>query len=155
LDAATLNQFSHRLEHARPPVYRYRYSEKQPVRDAAVLVPLCTVDGQPSVLFTLRSAELNSHRGEISFPGGKRDPTDHSLTDTALRETREEIGLTAEQIEILGMHHTLPNKTFTLRVHPFVGCIRQPFGAASAPVSALRFARAEVAAVFAVPFREL
>ncbi|KAI9592688.1 NUDIX hydrolase domain-like protein [Syncephalis fuscata] len=154
LDAATLNKYSQRLERARPPAYRYRYSEKQPTRDASVLVPLCMVDGQPSVLFTLRSSRLKAHRGEISFPGGKRDPTDENLTATALRETQEEIGLASEIIQILGMHHTLPDKSLTIRVHPFVGYIERPF-TASAPVSALKFAHDEVEAVFAVSFREL
>ncbi|KAI8054667.1 NUDIX hydrolase domain-like protein [Syncephalis plumigaleata] len=147
LDATTLNQYSQRLEHANPPSYRYRYSEKQPVRDAAVLVPLCMVDDIPSVLFTLRSSHLNTHRGEISFPGGKRDPHDKNLTDTALRETHEEIGIPAEQIHILGMHHPLPDKTLTIRVHPLVAYIQQSFMTKSAPYL--------LETVFAVSLREL
>jgi 8-oxo-dGTP pyrophosphatase MutT (NUDIX family) len=74
-------------------------------RAAAVLAPIYAVDGRPYLLFTRRSADLPKHRGEISFPGGARDPADASLSITALREAREEIGLDPMRVEILG---TLP-----------------------------------------------
>ena len=74
-------------------------------RAAAVLVPLYAIDGEPILLFTRRSVDLARHRGEISFPGGSRDPDDSTLAQTALREAREEIGLDSAQVEILG---TLP-----------------------------------------------
>jgi nudix motif 8 len=90
----------------------------------------------------------------ISFPGGKHDITDEDLTATALRETREEIGLAADRVQLLGSHHSLPNKSFTIRVHPFVGYLKDPFTATS-PVSMLNFERAEVASVFTVPLRQL
>ncbi|XP_055338035.1 mitochondrial coenzyme A diphosphatase NUDT8-like [Paramacrobiotus metropolitanus] len=66
----------------------------------AVLVPFCTVKGIPSVLFTLRSSNLAKHRGEISFPGGKSDPTDKDVIHTALRETQEEIGVPVQSTDI-------------------------------------------------------
>lgn len=71
-------------------------------RMAAVLVPLCTdpASGELSVLYTLRSARLASHTGQVSFPGGKRDETDASFEACAVREAGEEIGLAAEQIEV-------------------------------------------------------
>lgn len=61
-------------------------------KPAAVLVPLCTVNDVPSILFTLRSATLSSHAGQISFPGGHADCDElDDPTQTALRETKEEL----------------------------------------------------------------
>ena len=70
--------------------------------EAAILVPIVVRNGVPFVLVTVRSMNLSRHAGEISFPGGKRDPGDSSLIDTALRETMEEIGLSKERISVLG-----------------------------------------------------
>ena len=64
-------------------------AREQPIRPAAVLIPV--VDHpQPTVLLTQRSAHLNDHAGQISFPGGKIDATDASPLDAALREAAEE-----------------------------------------------------------------
>ena len=71
-------------------------------RIAAVLALLYPRDGVPYLLFTRRSSQLKSHRGEISFPGGSRDPGDTSLAATALREAWEEIMLPPDRVEILG-----------------------------------------------------
>ena len=72
-----------------------------PVRQAAVLFPL-VVHETPTVLLTQRSNDLPSHAGQISFPGGKVEPHDRDTLATALRETEEEIGLTADFIEPIG-----------------------------------------------------
>lgn len=71
-------------------------------RIAAVLALLYPRDGVPYLLFTRRSIQLPSHRGEISMPGGSRDTGDGSLAATALRETWEEIHLASTAIEVLG-----------------------------------------------------
>ena len=82
--------------------------EGKPVRKrrpAAVLVPLCTVDNEPAILFTLRSATLSSHAGQISFPGGHADCVDEEREDpvvTAIRETKEEPRETEKQGVTLG-----------------------------------------------------
>ncbi len=60
---------------------------------AAVLLLLYERDGQEHLLFQVRSQQVEHHKGEISLPGGGRDPEDESLLDTALRETDEEIGV--------------------------------------------------------------
>src|SRR5215831_1000836 len=62
-------------------------------REAGVLAPLFALGGRPHLLFTVRSQQLTKHRGEISFPGGARDPDDTSTEHTALREAEEELGL--------------------------------------------------------------
>jgi hypothetical protein len=82
----------------------------RPVRLAAVLVPIIELD-EPNVLFTQRTAHLNDHAGQISFPGGKIDASDESPTAAALREAEEEIALPRRFVEPLGyldVHMTPP-----------------------------------------------
>src|SRR5829696_10398579 len=72
-------------------------------KQAAVLVPLFPdAAGELHAVFTERRAELRRHAGEISFPGGRREPQDADLLATALRETHEEIGLSPDRVELLG-----------------------------------------------------
>ncbi|XP_070283760.1 mitochondrial coenzyme A diphosphatase NUDT8 [Myotis yumanensis] len=71
---------------------------------AAVLVPLCSVRGVPALLYTLRSSRLaGRHKGDVSFPGGKCDPADQDVVHTALRETREELGLAVPEDHVWGV----------------------------------------------------
>jgi 8-oxo-dGTP pyrophosphatase MutT (NUDIX family) len=72
---------------------------------AAVLVPIVMRGEQgnePHLLLTQRTQHLSSHAGQIAFPGGKVDPNDQSVEHAALREAEEEVGLTAEHVEVLG-----------------------------------------------------
>ena len=69
---------------------------------AAVLVPLVERDGGLSVLLTKRTDHLHDHAGQISFPGGRREPGDASPVHTALREAREEVGLDASFVQVAG-----------------------------------------------------
>lgn len=94
--------------------------------DAAVLLPLYGWPDEPGLVFTERRADMRRHAGEISFPGGRRDPEDADLKATALREAQEEIGLDPAAVE-LG-EELPPTNTFVTgyRIHPFVGRIANP-----------------------------
>lgn len=94
--------------------------------DAAVLLPLYGWSDEPGLVFTERRADLRRHAGEISFPGGRRDPDDSDLRVTALREAEEEIGLDPSLVE-LGEELPATNTFATgYRIHPFVGRIPNP-----------------------------
>ncbi len=99
-----------------------------------------------TVLLTKRSARLKHHPGQIAFPGGKQDPHDASLTDAALREAEEEIGLPREIVQIIG---TLPpHQTVTgYQVTPVLGIVQGEF----TPVPEV----GEVSEVFEVPLTHL
>lgn len=95
--------------------------------EAAVLMPVFMRQGAPHLLLTLRTEEVQTHKGQISFPGGMREGAE-SLQQTALRETFEEVGIRPEQIEILGRFHDYLSVTDS-RVVPFAGFIDKPFTA--------------------------
>uniref|UniRef100_A0A8C8SRL3 Nudix hydrolase domain-containing protein n=1 Tax=Pelusios castaneus TaxID=367368 RepID=A0A8C8SRL3_9SAUR len=85
---------------------RYR----QEAVTAAVLATLCSVGGCPALLYTLRSSTLTGrHKGDVSFPGGKRDSTDQDVIATALRETREELGLHLGAESVWGIMKPIPS----------------------------------------------
>ncbi|MCX7737270.1 MAG: CoA pyrophosphatase [Candidatus Kapabacteria bacterium] len=78
-----------------------------------------------NILFTLRSNNLNSHSGQISFPGGRKEKNE-TLVETALRETREEIGISTDDIQILGKLSTLYVPPSNAIIYPFVGFLPYP-----------------------------
>ena len=92
-------------------------------KESAVLVPLFISEGSVHVVFTERRHDLRRHPGEISFPGGRRDPGDETLVQTALREACEEIGLPRESVTVPGA--LLPVGTYVTNyaIYPFVGVI--------------------------------
>ena len=109
---------------------------------AAVLVPIVLREDAPVVLLTQRTAHLRDHPGQVSFPGGRVEEADSSPTETALRETEEEIGLSRRHVEILGfLPEYLTGTGFS--VTPVVGLVRPPFSLAPEAF--------EVAEVFEVP----
>jgi 8-oxo-dGTP pyrophosphatase MutT (NUDIX family) len=109
---------------------------------AAVLVPIIAHPSGLSVLFTQRTAHLKAHSGQVSFPGGRAEPTDRSAEDTALRESEEEIGLARSRVEVLARLPEYFTRT-GFRVTPVVGLIEPPIELTPDP--------REVEAVFEVP----
>jgi len=87
---------------------------------AAVLAPVFTREGQAHVLFTKRAEHLGEHPGQMSFPGGSREPEDGDLEATALREADEEIGLRAAEVAVVGRLDDIRTVT-GYAVRPFVG----------------------------------
>ncbi len=116
---------------------------------AAVLVPLIVVpeSDSPHVVLTKRRADLRRHAGEVSFPGGRRDPDDADLSVTALREAEEEIGLARESVELLGELPPISTFATNYLIHPFVGQI--------AASQRWEVSPREVDAVLELPLREL
>ncbi len=118
------------------------YSRRDEPTPASVLIPLVQRDAGLALLLTQRTAHLNDHAGQISFPGGRAEEEDADAIETALRETQEEIGLHRRHIEVIG---TLPDY-FTgtgYRVTPVVALVTPPFE--------LKADTFEVAEIFEVP----
>jgi 8-oxo-dGTP pyrophosphatase MutT (NUDIX family) len=113
----------------------------RPIRPAAVLVPVVARD-EPTVIFTQRTAHLKNHAGQISFPGGKIEPTDADPLAAALRETDEEIALTQDFIEPIG-YLDLYLSAFGFRIVPTLARVKPGF--------ALRLNPGEVDDAFEVP----
>lgn len=90
--------------------------------EASVLVPVTDNAGAPEILLTLRSENLSTHRGQVAFPGGKRDAADLSLAHTALRETHEEIGLPPDQVHLIAPLSQVISR-YGIVVTPYVGVV--------------------------------
>ena len=103
-------------------------ARERPIRPAAVLIPV--VDrAEPTVLLTQRSAHLNDHAGQISFPGGKIDATDPSPLEAALREAWEEVGLERRFIDPIG-YLDLYGTSFGFRILPTLARVAPGFSLA-------------------------
>lgn len=111
-------------------------------KPASVLIPLVQRESGLGLLLTHRSAHLNNHAGQISFPGGRFETDDMSSIETALREAQEEIGLDRQHVDVIG---ALPQyRTGTgYDVTPVVALLQPPFELTPDPV--------EVASIFEVP----
>lgn len=121
----------------------------EPTKRAAVLVPLCTVNNELSLLYTLRSSDLKDYAGHVSFPGGMQDESDSSLEETALRETYEEIGIERNNISIIGHGNFVASRNNDILVMPYVGFLGE------VDVGSLKINRSEVNLVFTVTLNDL
>ena len=121
------------------------------LRPAAVLVPLLLAEEGVQILLTRRADGLRQHAGQVSFPGGKQEATDASLTETALREAQEEISLPRESVEIKGFLPSIKTGT-NFAILPVVGGIRLAAGEQVADrLARLAADKGEVAAFWAEP----
>ena len=122
-----------KLEHLVPP---------SQWRQAAVLVPVMAREPEATVLFTLRTAHLAAHSGQISFPGGKIEEYDATPVETAIREAEEEVGIPpalVTPLSLLDLHNTGTG----FRIVPVLAVVEPGFELAPHP--------GEVAEVFEVP----
>lgn len=92
---------------------------------AAVMLLLYERDGEEHLLFQVRSQQVEHHKGEISLPGGARDPEDESLLHTALRELHEEVGVHPDHVEVFGRLDDFATRTRFVMA-PYVGAITVP-----------------------------
>jgi 8-oxo-dGTP pyrophosphatase MutT (NUDIX family) len=119
-----------------------RIALNRALRKAAVLIPVVDHGAQASVLLTKRAEKLRNHSGQVAFPGGTVDATDPTPEFTALRETKEEIGLPENYIEVIGrMPDYVSGSGY--RIAPVLGIVRPGF--------ALTLNPDEVDAAFEVP----
>jgi 8-oxo-dGTP pyrophosphatase MutT (NUDIX family) len=112
---------------------------------AAVLMPIIAKP-VPTVLFTQRTSTLTRHAGQVSFPGGRVDPTDETALATALRETHEETGITSDFVTVAGFMDGYETGT-GFAILPVVGVLREGFTLMPNP--------AEVNEIFEVPLEFL
>lgn len=127
-----------------PDLHAITLNESVRVVYAAVLVPLVRRPEGIRVLLTQRTEHLDDHASQISFPGGRVEPSDVDREDTALREAEEEIGLRRPAVTVLGRlpDYDIPSG---FRITPVVGWVEPPLD--------LRPDSFEVAAMFEVPLR--
>ena len=109
---------------------------------AAVLVPLLWQNDEWHLLFTRRTERVESHKGQVSFPGGACDEGESTPEETALREANEEIGLEPKNVRVLGRLANMITIT-SFRVTPVVGVIPWP--------TVFRVGEHEVARIFTIP----
>jgi 8-oxo-dGTP pyrophosphatase MutT (NUDIX family) len=124
-----------------------RYLNEAGYVPAAVLLPVYCKDRDYHVIFIRRTKTVSTHKGEISFPGGRREKGDKSLLDTALRESEEEIGLKPEDVEILGELDDNITTTSNHIISPFVALIPYPYS--------FKIDNRETEEIIAVPLKAL
>jgi len=115
-------------------------------KQAAVLVPIQEREDGEHLVLTQRTETLNSHGGQVAFPGGKIEPDDAGAEQAALRETHEEIGLAAGDVRVLGQLDQIIASSGYI-VTPFVGVVPAAYE--------FRLNPREAAALFSVPLRAL
>lgn len=93
----------------------------KPKRDAAILILLYKKNNKTYTVLIKRPVYNGVHSGQISFPGGKKEDIDRTIIDTALRESKEEIGVKISNIDILGQLSTLLIPVSNIEVFPVVG----------------------------------
>lgn len=106
-------------------VDRIRFKPDHTAKPSSVLMLIYPSQGEAHTVFIKRQQYEGVHSGQISFPGGKKDPTDRDMQHTALREANEEIGLDISSVRIIGKLSDVFIERSNHLVHPFVGTIAQ------------------------------
>lgn len=119
-----------------------------PLMRAGVLIPLMLSDQGPQLLFTRRTDTVLTHKGQISFPGGQQEESDVETTETALRESYEEIGLEPSHVTVLGELDDVFTSVSGFVITPVIGVVQTA-------LDQLRLAPDEVKSVFVVPIATL
>ena len=96
------------------------------LRPAGVLVPLFSTGEDIGVVLTVRTHRVEHHKGEISFPGGAKDPEDRDFLETALRESHEEMGIKPADVAVLGQLDDVTTRS-GFKVQVYVGTIDYPY----------------------------
>lgn len=91
--------------------------------NSAIIIPLIFVKNKLEIIFIKRSDKVKHHKNQIAFPGGKFDKDDKNLLKTALREIEEEIGITENNIKILGRLDDTTTFVTNYIISPFIGLI--------------------------------
>ena len=119
---------------------------REPMKCAAVLIPMACVGSEWHILFTRRTEIVESHKGQVSFPGGACDDGETTPEETALREADEEIGLQPSDVHVLGKLNDIVTIT-QYRVTPVVGIFPFPY--------VFKVSNIEVGRVFTMPLQWL
>ena len=106
------------------PTFRGEFTSMENPVPAAVMALFYALDKETHLVFIKRNEYDGPHSAQVSFPGGVREQGDLRLEETALRETREELGI-LEEIEILGSLTPLHIPVSNFMVHPFVGWMEE------------------------------
>jgi 8-oxo-dGTP pyrophosphatase MutT (NUDIX family) len=125
--------------------YTFDNTEEDAIQ-SAVLLLIYEENGNICFMLTERTQTVEHHRGQISLPGGAQEP-DENLSDTALRETEEELGILVDNIKILGALTPLFVSITGFMIYPFIGVTTVPLNVIPEP--------SEVAAVFSVNMNDL
>jgi 8-oxo-dGTP pyrophosphatase MutT (NUDIX family) len=118
-------------------------SDRQKYTHAAVLIPVLWYKQNWNILFTRRTETVQHHKGQVSFPGGAMEPEDQIPENTALRETREEIGILSENVHIIGRLDEMITITKFI-ITPIVAFLDWPVP--------IKLSTEEVNRVFTIPF---
>lgn len=130
-------------------VPRTATNQHRNAKRAAVLIPFCNRNKIPSLIFTLRTETVGTHKGQVSFPGGHLEPSEDSYV-AAIRETKEELGDNIGRISVLGKFEVVPAISGTL-VTPVLGFVHDDL----LELNYLKISPKEVAKVFTISLEQL
>jgi len=103
-----------------PPGYMPDMSQ---ARVGGVLIALYPLNGNVHTVLMKRPDYIGAHSGQVSFPGGKKEPNDPDIITTALREAQEEVAISPQDVQVLGQLTELYIPASNFLVHPVIGLL--------------------------------